>query len=107
MAKARQIDNLDCDASVAAAASEVLRVRFDEILEFQAAAIEPNNINGVHDMRVASRRFRSALKDFKPIFEKRALKPLKTNVKEIGDALGVDGVITNDPRLFAPTAPAT
>ncbi len=88
MAKAKPIDNLDCDANAAVTAAEVLRVRFDEILSFHAAAVEPDGVDGVHDMRVASRRFRSALRDFAPLFDKKAFKPLKKQVKKVADALG-------------------
>lgn len=88
MAKAKPIDTLDCDANAAAMAAEVLRVRFDEMLGFHDAALELDGVDGIHDMRVASRRFRSALRDFGPLFDKKAVKPLKKQVKKVADALG-------------------
>jgi CHAD domain-containing protein len=88
MAKAKQIEGLNCDADAAPTAAKVLSVRFEEILLFHAAALEPDGVDGVHDMRVASRRFRSALRDFGPLFDKKAVKPLKKHVKKVADALG-------------------
>jgi CHAD domain-containing protein len=88
MAKAKPIENLDCEVSALIMASTVLRIRFDEILEFHAAAVAANGIDGVHDMRVASRRFRSALRDFAPLFEKKTANPLKEDARAIADALG-------------------
>ena len=88
MAKAQTIHGLDCDVPAFTGASAVLQARFDEILTFHSAAMEPDGIDGVHDMRVASRRFRSALRDFSPLFEKKAAKSLKKEAKAIADALG-------------------
>jgi CHAD domain-containing protein len=88
MAKAQPIGGLECDAPAAAGSSVVLQARFDEILTFHSAAMDPDGIDGVHDMRVASRRFRSALRDFAPLFEKKVAKPLKKRTKVVADALG-------------------
>jgi CHAD domain-containing protein len=87
MAKAKPIEDLDCEGQASIMASKVLRIRFDEILEFHAAATGPDGFDGVHDMRVASRRFRSALRDFAPLFEKKSVKPLKRDAKAIADSL--------------------
>jgi CHAD domain-containing protein len=88
MAKAKQIEGLDCDADAAAMAARALTVRFDEILTFHTAALEPDGIDGVHDMRVASRRFRSATRDFAPLFDKKDAKTLQKHVKAIANTLG-------------------
>ncbi len=88
MAKAKPVNDLKCDAPALAGASEVLRLRLDEIGEFQAAAMGADGVDGVHDMRVASRRFRSALRDFAPLLDKKAVKALKKNVKGVANALG-------------------
>jgi len=66
MAKPKEIPGLDCGADVSAGVRLVLLARFDEMCEYAAAALEGADIEGVHDMRVASRRLRSALRDFKP-----------------------------------------
>ncbi|MFN2455035.1 MAG: CHAD domain-containing protein [Pyrinomonadaceae bacterium] len=86
MAKASVIENLDCEASAMSCAARVLRVRFAEICELRAAALNPDDIEGVHDMRVATRRLRSALRDFKPYLRKRI--PQK-RLKFIAATLGI------------------
>ena len=88
MAKAKPIEGLDCEAPAASMAAIVFQTRFDEMLGFHASAIDPAGVDGVHDMRVASRRLRSALRDFGPLFEKRSLKGVKKQVKKMADALG-------------------
>jgi CHAD domain-containing protein len=88
MAKPKQIDGLDCNTNAAEMAARVLSVRFDEMFDYHSAALDPDGVDGVHDMRVASRRFRSALRDFAPLFDKKAIKPLKKRVKKVADALG-------------------
>jgi CHAD domain-containing protein len=66
----------------------VIWTRFDEMLSFQEAALAGEDIEGVHDMRVASRRLRAALELFRDVFPRRRLKPLLRQVKDLADALG-------------------
>jgi len=51
-------------------------------------ALDTSNPEGVHDMRVASRRLRSALHDFIPYLRKRRLSASLREIKAIADALG-------------------
>jgi len=88
MAKAKEITGLDCAADALEWAAIVLRVRFDEVIELRVAALDFSDIEGVHQMRVATRRLRSALRDFLPLLKKRPLKRVRRNLKEIADALG-------------------
>lgn len=88
MAKAKEIIGLDCDANVLEWAEKVLRVRFEEILEKREAALHSEDIEGVHDMRVTTRRLRSGLHDFAHLMKKKPLKQLKKDLKQIADALG-------------------
>lgn len=88
MAKAKEITGLDCAADALEWAAAVLRVRFEEMVELRGAALEFSDIKGVHAMRVASRRLRSALRDFLPLLRKRPLRRVRKNLKEIADALG-------------------
>lgn len=88
MAKAKEITGLDCAADALEWAAEVLRVRFDEVISLREAALDFANIEGVHDMRVATRRLRSALHDFMPLMKKRPLKDVRKELKRIADALG-------------------
>jgi CHAD domain-containing protein len=88
MAKAREITGLDCSRKSLAWASKVLLTRFDEMAGFRQAALGFAEIKGVHDMRVATRRLRSALRDIGPFLHKDTLKPVKKELKNISDALG-------------------
>jgi CHAD domain-containing protein len=87
MAKAREIEGLDCGAGVREGIYKVLQVRLEETCELRAVALDWSDIKGVHDMRVASRRLRSAVRDFKPYLRRRARLPRK-RLKAIADALG-------------------
>ena len=51
-------------------------------------ALDENEPEGIHDMRVASRRLRSALRDFMPHLRKRRLAKSLKEIKSIADALG-------------------
>ncbi len=82
MAKATEIVGLDCEASAAQAIVIVLRARFAEMCALRDAALEWSEPEGVHDMRVASRRLRSALRDFAPFMRKRKLASSMQDLKK-------------------------
>lgn len=88
MAKAKEITGIDCAADALEWAGKVLRARFEEVFEQREAALDFSDIEGVHAMRVATRRLRSALRDFLPLMKKRPLKDALKNLKKIADALG-------------------
>lgn len=88
MAKAREITGLDCEANAIECAAKILRVRFEEVLEFRGAALDSEGIEGVHDMRVATRRLRSALRDFAHMLKRNSLKKISKDIKQIADTLG-------------------
>lgn len=89
MAKPKQVEGLDCGAGVTESVRLVLLSRFAEIVEYQATALDFTKIEGVHDMRVATRRLRSALKDFAPYLSRaRRLERMRGELKKTADALG-------------------
>lgn len=88
MAKAKEVVGLDCAASVRDGAILVLRSRMEELCQLREAALDWSDVEGVHDMRVASRRLRSALRDFMPYLRKGKLRRANDFVKAIADALG-------------------
>jgi CHAD domain-containing protein len=88
MAKAKEIVGLDCRASATSCVLLVLRTRLEEMCQFRAAALDWSDIEGVHDMRVASRRLRSALRDFKPYLRIKKMRRASQYLKFIADALG-------------------
>ncbi len=88
MAKAKRIKGIKCNDSAPAGIKLVLATRFEEMQNFQEAALDFSDPEGVHSMRVASRRLRSALRDFTPYIRKRDLTSLLKQTKNIAAALG-------------------
>lgn len=88
MVKADEIAGLECSAGALVWAAEVLRVRFDEIVNLRGAVLDSDDIEAVHDMRVATRRLRSALRDFALVLRKSPLKSVNQDLKKLADALG-------------------
>jgi CHAD domain-containing protein len=62
--------------------------RWQVVLETIPAALEGMDIEGVHDVRVASRRLRAAMDVAAPAFPGKWYKPLQRTAKEITGALG-------------------
>ncbi len=62
--------------------------RWQEVWKAMPAAIEGTDIEGVHDVRVASRRLRAAMDVAAPAFPKGWYKPLHRSAKEITSSLG-------------------
>ena len=83
-----QLDKIDCDATAAAGVRTALAKRFDEMYELRQAALKWKDPEGVHKMRVASRRLRSAATDFMPYLKKRSLNTSLKKIRSIADALG-------------------
>ena len=88
MAKARRIPGLDADEPYAAAAARIVDVRVAELIDHARGVLDIDDIERVHDMRVATRRLRAALETFGPCFPRRELKAGLRQVKELADALG-------------------
>ena len=88
MAKAKRIKGIKCNSEAPAGMKLVLVTRFGELVHFKAAALDWNDPEGVHSMRVASRRLRSALRDFTPYLHKRRLSSVLKSLRDIADALG-------------------
>lgn len=89
MVKAKEIEGLDCGADGARGMGLVLATRLGEMCEHQAAAVGPEGEDGVHDMRVASRRLRSVLRDFRPYLRGgRRLDAARDELKRLADVLG-------------------
>ena len=88
MAKAKRIKGIKCNDKAAAGIRLVLTTRVDEMREFRDAALDFSDPEGVHSMRVASRRLRSALRDFTPYIRRRDLTELLKQTKSIAASLG-------------------
>ena len=88
MAKAKRIKGINCKSVASAGIRLVLLTRFEELCSFQTTALDWTDPEGVHSMRVASRRLRSALRDFMPYLRKRPLALVLKQLRSIADALG-------------------
>jgi len=88
MAKAKQIEGIECDAAAAAAIRLVLLSRMEEMCSLRGRALNWHDPEGVHDIRVASRRLRGALRDFLPYLQKRSLASSLSDIKKLTGSLG-------------------
>lgn len=88
MARAAKIENLECAADAAQNARLVIETRFREMWELREAALRWDDPEGVHDMRVASRRLRSALHDFASHVPQLKVRKLQKHVRDLAAALG-------------------
>lgn len=86
MAKAKEIEGLDCDREAFFNIDLTLRTRLEEMCELKAKALDWTDIEGVHDMRVASRRLRSLVRDFAPYLNEK--KAPRKQMKELARSLG-------------------
>jgi CHAD domain-containing protein len=108
MAKARDIPGLSADMPFAAAAATTVRVRADELWEHSANVLDTNDIERVHDMRVATRRLRAVLEVYAPCFPKKPHRAVLRDVKRLADALGArrdPDIQLEDLTAFAAAVP--
>jgi CHAD domain-containing protein len=87
MAKAAEIE-LSPAEPYARAAAQIVRVRAAELFEQAEGVLDTEDIERVHDMRVASRRLRAVLEVFAPCFPKGPYRSVLRDVKRLADALG-------------------
>jgi CHAD domain-containing protein len=88
MAKAREIPGLNGRDRFRDAAAAVVEVRADELWEHAAGVLDVEDIERVHDMRVATRRLRAVLEIFAPCFPGKLHRGVLRDVKALADALG-------------------
>ncbi len=87
MAKAADV-GLDPGEPFARAGARAVEVRTGELFAHADGVLDADEIERVHDMRVASRRLRAALEIFAPAFPKDPYKTALRDVKALADALG-------------------
>jgi CHAD domain-containing protein len=87
MAKAAEID-VTADEPYALAGARIVRVRTAELFEYDEGVLDTVDIEGVHDMRVATRRLRAVLEVFAPCFPRKPFNAALRDVKALADALG-------------------
>ena len=80
--------DIEPDASFADAARAALRHQLDELMDNLPGTRAGDDIEALHDMRVASRRLRAALSVFAAAFPEKEFRPLEKKAAQVTDALG-------------------
>ncbi len=88
MARAREVPGFDCEESFAATAARVVEVRAAEVFAHSEGVLDVDEIERLHDMRVATRRLRAALEVFSACFPRKRHRKALKRVKSLADALG-------------------
>jgi CHAD domain-containing protein len=88
MARARDIPGITADATYADAAASAVETRAEEVFVHTGRALDTSDIEGVHDMRVATRRLRAVMEIFAPCFPEKEHRSLLKEVKLLADVLG-------------------
>lgn len=87
MAAPRPVE-LAPDLPFGEAAARTLAVRAQELWEHAPRVLDTQDIEGVHDMRVATRRLRAVLEIYAVAFPKADHRAVLREVKGLADALG-------------------
>lgn len=87
MPKAWPVDILEPHQPLAQGAALILAVKLPEVLSFQEAA-RGGSVDSIHDMRVASKRLREALRVLRPALPEDSRKLMLQEVEELNDSLG-------------------
>jgi len=88
MAKAAPIPGLQADTRFGDAAAAAVEIRAGEVFAHSGGVLDVEDIERVHDMRVATRRLRAALEVFATCYPKREHRRVLKEVKALADALG-------------------
>ena len=84
----RETIGLEPTDTLAEAGRKVLGFHFARMLQHEPGTRLGNDIEALHDMRVATRRMRGAFRVFEAGFSKKAIKPLLVGLRTTGRALG-------------------
>jgi CHAD domain-containing protein len=88
VARPRAALELDCEEPFALAAAKAVEARAADLFAHSDGVLDVEDIEPLHDMRVASRRLRAVLEIFRPCFPGKRYKRALTRVKRLADALG-------------------
>ncbi|HEY2954380.1 MAG TPA: CHAD domain-containing protein [Candidatus Eisenbacteria bacterium] len=76
------------DDPMAEAGRKILRHHRDQMLAHEAGTIAGSDPEELHDMRVATRRQRAALRILRPYFRRKAIRPVRDGLRTLGGSLG-------------------
>jgi CHAD domain-containing protein len=87
MAKAVPAKELSAKMPSGIAAARILEAKLQEMEAFAEPALA-GDVDGIHDLRVAAKRLREALRLFRPVLPKRRGRELTALVDRLNDSLG-------------------
>jgi hypothetical protein len=67
----------------------VLMIRLQEMMDYSEAISVPENVDELHNLRIAAKRLRYTLELFAPTFESDKVSPLLDRITEIQERIGV------------------
>ena len=79
---------IEATDTMAEAAFKTLRFHLDRMLEHEAGTRVGDDPEDLHDMRVATRRMRAALRVFAPYLDARTMRPVERGLRRTGRVLG-------------------
>jgi hypothetical protein len=85
--KARKVKGIDPDGPLRENAEAIVHVRAGEVRSFIPTALDPREVDALHDMRIAAKRLRYVLELTSPVFGEPAAKGAK-KAKKLQDLLG-------------------
>ena len=98
MAQPWKVQHLDPDKRLPSCLKKILRTRVKEIFFYQASAVDGEDMEAVHDMRVAVRRMKAVLSIFQSCFKN---KPLKKQTSGLNALLGALGSVRDSDIFIA------
>jgi CHAD domain-containing protein len=88
MPKASEVRGLTAQDTTHEAAVKVLWTRFEDMWSFHVGVTKDFDEDDIHDMRVASRRLRTAMQTFRPCFPRKSYGRHYDRIKVLADLLG-------------------
>jgi hypothetical protein len=85
--KARRVKGLDASGTLVDNAERIVAVRLDEVVGFTPKVFDPEQVEALHDMRIASKRLRYVLEVTGDLFGPYADEARK-RTKDLQDLLG-------------------
>jgi triphosphatase len=86
--KKKKAVGVTADELMAEAGRKILRFHFDRMVDNEDGTRKGEDIEALHDMRVATRRQRAALRIVSPHFKKKTVKAFRDELSALADRLG-------------------
>jgi CHAD domain-containing protein len=88
VAKGSEVRGLSAEDNAHDAGVKILWTRFEVMWALHGAVLTNFDVDAVHDMRVSSRRLRTAMQTFRPCFPRKTFKVHSDCMKAVADLLG-------------------